>query len=177
MRVLRTEGSERTDWIPRLCTYRGQPYAILSHRWFEDANHEVLFAGIEEIDRSIINGLEHPHIVKNPRYVDGTVNSKPGFSKLQGAARQAQKDDYQYLWIDTCCTTQTHHRRQRPTKWVAYASEIGGRMYIAFQYKCINIYYRLPFHLRIVDQRSNLRTRLCNKAPESSPRQTVAEQD
>ena len=103
MRVLRTEGSERKDWIPRLCTYRGQPYAILSHRWLEDANHEVLFADVQEIDRSIINGLEHLHVVKNSRYADGTASSKPGFSKLQGAARQAQTDGYQYLWIDTCC--------------------------------------------------------------------------
>ena len=103
MRVLRTKDSQRIDWIPRLCTHRGQPYAILSHRWFRDANHEVLFGDIEEIDRSIVNGLEHPYIVKNPQYAGGTASSKPGFGKLQGAARQAQSCGYQYLWIDTCC--------------------------------------------------------------------------
>ena len=66
MRVLTTEGSERKDWIPGLCTHRGQPYAILSHRWHEDANHEVLSEDIQEIDHTIINTLEHPHAVKNP---------------------------------------------------------------------------------------------------------------
>jgi hypothetical protein len=97
MKVLKTEGSKQEDWVPRLCTHRGQPYAILSHRWFEDANHEILFADIQEIDQTVIGTLEDPYVnvVKNAQYADGTASSKPGFKKLQGTARQALKDGYE----------------------------------------------------------------------------------
>jgi len=105
MRVLKTAGSRQEDWIPRLCTHRGERYAILSHRWFEDANHEILYADIQEIDQSVIGTLEDSrvNVVKNAQYAGCTASSKPGFRKLQGAARQALEDDYEYIWIDTCC--------------------------------------------------------------------------
>jgi hypothetical protein len=99
--------------------------------------------------------------------MDSTGKKKTGYKKLLFCGEQAQQDGLQYFWIDTCCTIQTHHRRQRPTKRVAYAAENGGIMYIAFQYELFS--YRLRFHLRILDESSNLRTRSCNEAPESDP--------
>ena len=72
MRVLQTTGSTAENWVPRLCTHRGEPYAILSHRWFEDANHEVLFADIQEIDRGDVDILEGSdvYVVKNAQYAN-----------------------------------------------------------------------------------------------------------
>ncbi|KAF2726878.1 hypothetical protein EJ04DRAFT_529897 [Polyplosphaeria fusca] len=91
-------------------------YAILSHTWGED-NEEV---NINDITSS-------------------TGREKAGFRKIRFCGEQAAKDKLEYFWVDTCCTIQTHHRRQYPTKRIAYAAENGGRMYIAIQYKRINI--------------------------------------
>ncbi|KAF2465660.1 uncharacterized protein BDR25DRAFT_346155 [Lindgomyces ingoldianus] len=81
------------------------PYAILSHTWGTDTD-EVTFEDL----------------------ISGTGKNKPGFEKIRFRADQAWKDGLQYFWIDTCCTIQTHHRRQCPTKRVAYAAENGGKM-------------------------------------------------
>ncbi|KAF2474922.1 uncharacterized protein BDR25DRAFT_113011 [Lindgomyces ingoldianus] len=91
-------------------------YAILSHTWGADAE-EVTFEDL----------------------TNGTGRDKPGYEKIWFCGEQAAQDDLQYFWIDTCCTIQTYHRRQRPTKRVAYAAENSGRI-------------------------SNPRTRSCNKA-------------
>ena len=101
MRVLRTEGSNQENWIPRICTHRGQPYAILSHRWFEDANHEVLFGDIEEIDRTIIDATHYP--IRNAQYAGTIANTRPGYRKIQGAANQARAGGMEFIWVDTCC--------------------------------------------------------------------------
>lgn len=92
------------------------PYAILSHTWGSD-DDEVTFKDI----------------------IKSKGKSKSGYRKLSFCCRQAAKDGLHFFWVDTCCTIQTYHRRQRPTERVAYAAENGGRTYIAFQYKRINI--------------------------------------
>ncbi|KAF2837777.1 hypothetical protein M501DRAFT_1006331 [Patellaria atrata CBS 101060] len=53
-------------------------YAILSHTWGPE---EVLFQDIEI----------------------GTAKAKKSFSKVQGCCNKAKKDEYGYVWIDTCC--------------------------------------------------------------------------
>ena len=53
-------------------------YAILSHTWEDE---EVTF---EEIHTD-------------------AVTSKKGYSKIEYACRQAFRDGYSYVWIDTCC--------------------------------------------------------------------------
>lgn len=105
MRVLRTEGSGDESWTPRICTHAGQPYAILSHRWADNPNHEVLFADIEEVDVLYFGkgDEEYQTIVKNTQYVGRHPGYKPAFGKLQGAARRALNDGYAFIWIDTCC--------------------------------------------------------------------------
>jgi hypothetical protein len=85
------------------------PYAILSHTW---GNEEVSFA----------------EFTLSP----DTAVKRQGYRKIRLTCEQALRDDLNYAWADTCCTIQTHHRRQCPTKRVAYAAENGGRMYIAF---------------------------------------------
>lgn len=101
MRVIKTEGSDEEDWTICLRTHHSQPYAILSHRWSEDPNHEILFADINEIDEYTTK--ESVTIVKNAQYTGINPSTKPAFKKLKGAARQALNNGYGYLWADTCC--------------------------------------------------------------------------
>lgn len=105
MRVLLTEGSDKEDWTPRLSTHKGQPYAILSHRWADDPNHEVLFADIEEVDQVQYGQTpdENSRIIKNIQYIGSHPGYKPGYPKIQGAARRALEDGHAFVWIDTCC--------------------------------------------------------------------------
>jgi hypothetical protein len=56
------------------------PYAILSHRWGEDAA-EVTFEDL----------------AKN------AGKDKSGYKKIQLCGEQAKRDGLQYFWIDTCC--------------------------------------------------------------------------
>jgi hypothetical protein len=60
------------DAIPR--------YAILSHRWGEDAE-EVTFKDLAK----------------------KTGRGKSGYKKIQLCCEQAKRDGLQYFWIDTCC--------------------------------------------------------------------------
>ncbi|TVY93492.1 Vegetative incompatibility protein HET-E-1 [Lachnellula willkommii] len=97
-------------WLVDVRTYRLEEfsgsevpkYAILSHTWEEE---EVTF---QEIHRR-------------------SALSKKGYAKIKETCIRARRHGLHYAWIDTCCTIQTHHRRQRPTKRVAYAAENGGR--------------------------------------------------
>ena len=56
-------------------------YAILSHRWEED---EVTF---QDLQQGLPTG-EQP---------------KKGWSKLKGCRAQAERDGFEWVWIDTCC--------------------------------------------------------------------------
>lgn len=99
-------------------------YAILSHNW---DNEEITSEDMTTSDEE-------------------TVRQKLGWSKVLNACQIVLRRRLRYIWIDTCCTIQTHHRRQCPTKRVAYAAESGGRMYIGFQYKSSSIsFYLLTF--------------------------------
>ena len=87
-----------------------QKYAILSHTWEAE---EVTFEDLQ----------------------NGTGMKKAGYQKIRFCGEQARRDGLQYFWVDTCCSIQTHHRRQCPTKRVAYAAENGGNWYLAFKYQ------------------------------------------
>ena len=119
MRLLRIKSND-DDF--ELATFVDEipPYAILSHTW---SDGEVTY----------------------DQLVAGTGKNKAGYDKIRFCGERAAADNLQYFWVDTCCTIQTHHRRQRPTKRVAYAAENGGRTYIAFQYKRINIFLPSAF--------------------------------
>jgi len=109
MRLLENKGSGKFSLTKDFLGDDEVPsYAILSHTWKE--GQEVTFDDL----------------------VNGTGKSKSGFDKIRFCADQAERDGLRYFWVDTCCTIQTHHRRQRPTKRVVYAAENGGRTYIAF---------------------------------------------
>jgi hypothetical protein len=118
-------------------------YAILSHTW-EANDNEFTFQDLK----------------------DSTGRSKRGYKKIQFCGEQAQKDGLKFFWVDSYCTIQTHHRRQCPTKRVAYAAPFGDSWYIAFQYKSSSI--SLLSYLFIWESfvlHSNSRTYSCNECP------------
>ena len=61
------------------------PYAILSHTWSPDPEHEVLLSDVQH----------------------GTCARKPAYAKLEKAMERAKLDGYGWLWIDTCCIDKT----------------------------------------------------------------------
>ncbi|KDN70190.1 putative heterokaryon incompatibility protein [Colletotrichum sublineola] len=65
-------------------------YAILSHRWEKDIRDEVLYED-----------------VANATNIDTQKwRQKRGFAKVDGACKQAAKDGYDHIWIDSCCINQ-----------------------------------------------------------------------
>jgi hypothetical protein len=81
------------------------PYTILLYTWGED-DKEVTFQDLKD-------GLR-----------DGASERKPGYKKIRFCGEQARKDGLLYFWVDTCCTMQTHPRRQGPTIKAVCAAEI-----------------------------------------------------
>jgi len=62
-------------------------YAILSHRWIEqevDYNEVVELAKMDEEERS-------------------EIRQRDGYRKILQGCKQAKKDGYMWLWVDTCC--------------------------------------------------------------------------
>jgi hypothetical protein len=66
----------------------------------------------------------------------GTEFSQARWIKIKGACRTALEDGYDYIWIDSCCTMQSHHRWQCPTKMVVATAENDGRRHpVAHSFK------------------------------------------
>ncbi|KIK26818.1 hypothetical protein PISMIDRAFT_57081, partial [Pisolithus microcarpus 441] len=63
-------------------------YAILSHRWEDDS----------EVTYEEMIGL-----MKMERQKRVEVGNRSGYQKIIKTCEQARKDDYEWLWIDTCC--------------------------------------------------------------------------
>ncbi len=77
-----------------------------------------------------LQGFVRENILKD--LADNTAKNKAGYAKLLFRAERVATDSLEWIWIDTCCTIQTHHQRQCPTERVAHAVENGSRIYIAF---------------------------------------------
>lgn len=60
-------------------------YAILSHTW---GKAEVLFHDLQKNETSKLDGLE-------------------GYRKIKACCAEAAEEEYQYVWIDTCCIDKT----------------------------------------------------------------------
>ena len=60
-------------------------YAILSHTW-----------GKEEVTYD--------------NMINGTASQMIGYAKIQGTCKTAKRGGLRYVWIDTCCIIQSHHR-------------------------------------------------------------------
>lgn len=82
--TFRLEEIYTTDGVP-------PPYAILSHRWDRDYRNEVLYADMTDESANI----------------EQKIRKKKRFAKVEGACKQAAKDKYDHIWIDSCCINQT----------------------------------------------------------------------
>jgi hypothetical protein len=81
MRLLHSQSIKLQDFP----NYDKETYAILSHIWDED---EVLFQDIDSF---------------NLETMPAQVKQKKGFKKIEACCWQAQRDGFDYVWIDTCC--------------------------------------------------------------------------
>ena len=62
-------------------------YAILSHRWNDtEVNYE------EMVD-----------LAKMERFKRDKIRERAGYKKILDTCRQARKDGYEWVWVDTCC--------------------------------------------------------------------------
>ncbi|KAI6022067.1 heterokaryon incompatibility protein-domain-containing protein [Pisolithus marmoratus] len=61
-------------------------YAIVSHRWGT------------EVDIGEMTGLAAMEAPKRDK-----IRERDGYQKIIGSCKQAEKDGYSWLWIDTCC--------------------------------------------------------------------------
>jgi len=81
MRLINTKSLE----LQLFDACRAPDYVILSHRWGDE---EILFEDIT------IGGLSNPNL---------PARKKQGFSKVDGACALADRDGYDWIWIDSCC--------------------------------------------------------------------------
>ncbi|KFY78452.1 hypothetical protein V498_09106, partial [Pseudogymnoascus sp. VKM F-4517 (FW-2822)] len=77
MRLLNVDTFKLEEFLD----HRTIRYAIFSHTWDEK---EVSFADMQR-------GLRH------------STKALPHFKKIRGACRQAARDGFQFVWVDTCC--------------------------------------------------------------------------
>ena len=101
MRLIDTNEFLRREWMMRagmqverrtkVLDFRDDEttdYAILSHRWIDDTeiNYEEMdgLANMEEGERD-------------------AIRERLGYTKILDTCRQAQKDGYKWVWVDTCC--------------------------------------------------------------------------
>ncbi|KAK3369516.1 hypothetical protein B0T24DRAFT_500499, partial [Lasiosphaeria ovina] len=68
------------------------PYAILSHTW---SHEECTLQDLQELSRN------------HSDWADDHVASIAGFDKIRKSAAVAQRENIQYIWIDTCCIDKT----------------------------------------------------------------------
>ena len=64
------------------------PYAILSHRW---------------IDPTEIDFVEMVDLARVDKRRRDEIRRRLGYKKILDSCQQAQRDGYEWLWIDTCC--------------------------------------------------------------------------
>ena len=62
-------------------------YAILSHRW---VTQEVDYDEIVELAKMVVEERDE-------------IRQRDGYQKIIQSCEQAQKDGYEWLWVDTCC--------------------------------------------------------------------------
>jgi hypothetical protein len=79
MRLLNT----KTLQLKEFFLHQVPGYVILSHTWGEE---EVTFEDVKL----------------------GQAKLRKGYKKLQGTCKQALKDSYQWVWIDTCCINKSN---------------------------------------------------------------------
>ena len=68
-------------------------YAILSHRWMEKNSGETAEVNYEEMVQLANMDTEK----------QGEIRNRDGYQKILKCCKQAEKDGFEWLWVDTCC--------------------------------------------------------------------------
>ena len=79
---------ERRTKVLELRDDEATEYAILSHRW---------------IDPTEVDYEEMVDLAKMDRQEQNEIRSRLGYKKIVNTCKQAKRDGYEWLWIDTCC--------------------------------------------------------------------------
>lgn len=86
MRLLTHGADGKIGLTEDLRDHQVPPYAILSHTW-GPSGEEVTYRDV----------------------IDNRYKHKTGYRKIEFCARQAQRDNLQYFWVDTCCIDKPNH--------------------------------------------------------------------
>lgn len=82
-------------------------YAILSHTWGPE---EVTFVEVQRVtraqkDEKVVYETQAMHLpgfaTPQASFLQRPIESKAGYGKIKMACQQADKDGFQYIWIDT----------------------------------------------------------------------------
>ena len=73
--------------------YESTKYAILSHRWIEKESGETAEVGYEEMVE-----LANMDTGKQDK-----IRERDGYQKILRSCKQAERDGFEWLWVDTCC--------------------------------------------------------------------------
>ncbi|KAF2262653.1 hypothetical protein CC78DRAFT_582421 [Lojkania enalia] len=97
-------------------------YAILSHTWGDDevSYEDMLWLQkLESIPENIRSNPLYRFILStsgNFPCSQEAITERAGYAKIVETSKLTRDLNIKWFWLDTCCTIQTHHRRQCPTK-------------------------------------------------------------
>ena len=85
--IRKRKRGDRPAKVLEFCDDEVTEYAILSHRWMA-----------EEVDYDEMVGLANIALGERDE-----IRRRDGYRKILQSCEQAQKDGYEWLWVDTCC--------------------------------------------------------------------------
>ena len=85
--IRKRERVDRRAKVVEFCDDEATEYAILSHRWIA-----------QEVDYN-----EMVELAKMKRQERDEIRRRDGYRKILQSCEQAKKDEYEWLWVDTCC--------------------------------------------------------------------------
>ena len=81
------------DKVLRFYTDEPEKYAILSHRWTEKEPGETAEVNYEEM----------VELANMNRKKQGEIRERAGYEKILRSCKEAGKNGFEWLWVDTCC--------------------------------------------------------------------------
>ena len=79
---------ERRTKVLEFCNDETTEYVILSHRW---------------VDSTEVDYEEIIDLAKMDRQEQDEIRGRQGYTKIVDTCKQAKKDRYKWVWVDTCC--------------------------------------------------------------------------
>jgi len=79
---------DRRTKVLEFRNYEATEYAILSHRWIDPT--EVDYEEMIDLAKMKVEDRDE-------------IRRRLGYKKILDSCEQAKKDEYKYLWVDTCC--------------------------------------------------------------------------